>query len=1219
MDQPSNQATDPQFTNSPPAGADTRPDTDLRLQLPPAPPQHGPSGRGLTDEDLTEAHATQYQKDELKDNLAAIAKMGGGEGAPAEPTGPANTSLLSFTKSTLFSAASDVAVGTLEAPRAVLKGVRDAGQETVNSLYDLNDWAGRKAAGILGESYPSTAEAEKGKESLQLPGIKEPSTHTGKLVQQTAQFLTGLAEVNLLPGVGQLTKAAEAGGAVGKAAFAAAKGGMADFVAMDPHQAGFTELLKSYPKFEKNAILNYLGTNPNDSGAEGRLKNAIKGMLGGVVAEGLIHGLKALRAARIARQLDALPMEGPNPESLGPRRPAPGSYAEAVFDGDIADAQLRSTLGDPAEKLLTRNQRKLADATDAAEGATPQGVRAAAQNVTQDVDINWSRIDSRNDVKKLIQSLADANQEGIGEAQRGVRSWAKTKATADQKNALQLLLDRTPAGTFNAEQTVAVRQLWVSSAEKLSEVANVAAGSPSEANLFAFRKQLATHYMIQEEVLAARTEAGRALNAWAIPAGSSAARLRQMQAIVEGAGGSDLNQELAKRVASLSNPAHAAALDKLVEKSVWAKSMDVVQQAYMNAILSSPSTHAVIQTSSIITAMHQMLERGMAARIGQMMGTQNGVQLGEAMAMVYGQIEGWKDALRALRQTAGESATAGDSFPSKLADVARGTSALTEDARGALSMRGPVEQRLGALSPEVWRVARETPVGQALNLADTAMNVPGRLIQGGHEIHKMAGYRMELQAQAVRQAAQEVNAGSLAAEAVEKRVADIVANPPDRIKLAAVDQALYQTFTQKPNEVLNGLGKWTQGLTVCGVPVGRFLMPFKNTPINIINYALERTPMAPLTQAFKADVAAGGARADLAITRMATGTVTMMAVMDACLNGKVTGQGPKDPGERANLTRMGWQPYSIKVGDHYVGYNRLHPIGMTMGMAADIAEISANAANSEDLDKSVEKAMLASMFSVANVAVNASYLRGVADFTAAIHDSDEAAERWAKNMAGSLVPSGLAAAARQMDPYVKQTNSMIEAVQARVPYWNSSLANYRDLWGKKRDYRSLGMPQYDVVIPSHLSVEHPEPIDKELQRLQYYPAMPPKETEFKRIGSATGATIDLEKFPKAYERYVELSGNALKDPSHEDKGCLDYLNSIATGQNPRAEQYKLLSSGPDGGKAGFIQNTVDYYRVQAKLKLLDEFPELRVEFEQKKKPIGAKFDPSVFGGQYPQQ
>jgi len=43
--------------------------------------------------------------------------------------------------------------------------------------------------------------------------------------------------------------------------------------------------------------------------------------------------------------------------------------------------------------------------------------------------------------------------------------------------------------------------------------------------------------------------------------------------------------------------------------------------------------------------------------------------------------------------------------------------------------------------------------------------------------------------------------------------------------------------------------------------------------------------------------------------------------------------------ERQELQNIGWQPYSVKVGDKYYSYGRLEPIATIVGMAADFSQI----------------------------------------------------------------------------------------------------------------------------------------------------------------------------------------------------------------------------------------------------------------------------------------
>ena len=108
---------------------------------------------------------------------------------------------------------------------------------------------------------------------------------------------------------------------------------------------------------------------------------------------------------------------------------------------------------------------------------------------------------------------------------------ARTVDAAGKVDAWQTLLNRRQGEALNAEQSVAARSLWEASAGKLLETAELASRVPSPENLFAFRKMLATHYTVQKEVIAARTETARALQSWRIPVGGQ----REMMAGIEDA------------------------------------------------------------------------------------------------------------------------------------------------------------------------------------------------------------------------------------------------------------------------------------------------------------------------------------------------------------------------------------------------------------------------------------------------------------------------------------------------------------------------------------------------------------------------------------------------------------------------------------------------------------------------------------------------------------
>ena len=165
-----------------------------------------------------------------------------------------------------------------------------------------------------------------------------------------------------------------------------------------------------------------------------------------------------------------------------------------------------------------------------------------------------------------------------------------------------------------------------------------------DAEQYAFRRMMATHYAIQAEVLAARRETGRALQSWSIPAGSGAEQARAIQQMMEQSGGAA--QSRPWPIGSGPDPERAdpAAVAGFVRQS-WAPRPCGRQEAWINALLSPPKTHMVNIMSNTFVAAQQVMERRVAESFG------DAVAGGEAATMAYGMITSLKDARRLAGKT----------------------------------------------------------------------------------------------------------------------------------------------------------------------------------------------------------------------------------------------------------------------------------------------------------------------------------------------------------------------------------------------------------------------------------------------------------------------------------------------------------------------------------------------------------------------------------------
>jgi len=1002
----------------------------------------------------------------------------------------------------------DIGRGLSEAPKQIVGGVNDAVVNALKMADPLVEWLEKNVAELP---------------RYEIPTVDQPDSITGGVVREGARFLTGFVPAfRAMRGVG-----------LGAAAASVA-------VTADPTSEGLSNLIQSVPSL-KNSVTEFLATNPDDPEALNRLKKGVEGAGFGLIGEGVFQGIRAVG------------------KSIGKAKIDPMAEARLKY-GTVKDEDF-SILGDSSKPVVSmrKAEKETAD-------VSPTTLVEIGESEGSKVYVNFAKIETADDVKNLISKTTNIFAKDIDKARRGVQSNAETQKLADELGmSVSDVLNRRQGQGFNAEESLAARKLWAASSEKLLEAAKKAAEPNAGAvDQFNFRKMMALHSAVQTEVIGARTETARALQAWSIPAGGGVEKARAIQQLLESSGGSPLSQEMARSLAKLSDlGVGSAALNATIRKGWAATTKEMVQESFVHGLLWSPSTHIVNTASNTAFAVLQIGERAIAERIGL------GVVEGEAVAMTYGLVSSLRDAFR----MAGKSIRSGET------GSALGKVDLPRDP--AISSRTIARER--GLSVAETEKFVETGLGRAVDFIGTATRVPGRLLGAEDEFFKTVGYRAELHAQALRQATSE----GLTGPDRFRRMAEIVQNPPENIRLASADAALYNTFTNEPGKIAKALMQVRQS----GSMNPTFLfMPFLRTPANILNRTWERTPLAPFMESVRADLQAGGARADLALARMAVGTTTMMVVSDLAFSGLITGAGPDDAGEREALQRQGWQPFSIKVGNKWVSYNRTDPFGTVFGASSTMAEMAKRYdLEPDELDEWHEIAG-AAVGAFSKTVINKTYFDGMARVIDAISSGDQnpkAVANVINQTVGSMMPFGsaLSVVERVSDPVVREFNDPWEYVQTRLIGLSSKLKPARDLWGKEKKPDEVWGRAYDALSPFTMSKVKDSPIDAEISRLNLDIRRIPTKADF------NGVPMNLRDFPDVKDAYERLAGNELKHPAW-GVGAKDFLNEVVSGNHALSPVYESLSDGKDGGKADFIKSTVSQFRALARSSIIND-PEFR--------------------------
>jgi hypothetical protein len=717
-------------------------------------------------------------------------------------------------------------------------------------------------------------------------------------------------------------------------------------------------------------------------------------------------------------------------------------------------------------------------------------------------NIRVDKLATPGDIRRALQTV-DNRFGGFDAARRGKITQAETEALASELNmTADDLLKRRRGQALNAEQALAARAILAKSGDELVKLAKAAQGGTDE-DLAAFRAGLVRHAAIQEQVSGATAEAGRALAQFRMEAQGKLARGRMLKAVIDSAGGRDKIEDVAEQILELEKRAHnsgdPADLNEFARKVIKPGFWDMAKEYWINSLLSGPRTHATNIGSNLLTALWSVPEHAATAAIGKLTRSDDRMLFRDVGARAVGMMEGARDGLR----------------------LARKAFVTGEPTDGVSQVEA---QQYRAIPGKLGSVIR----------------TPTRALMAEDEFFKSIAYRGELNALAARAA---YRRGGTADE-FRTRFEELRDNPTDAMIDQAVKSAQYQTF-QAP---LKGPGVQIQMLANKG-PMKLFL-PFVRTPLNLLKYATERSPLAPVLGEFRDAVRAGGMRRDQALARVAMGSGLAALATSWALDGKLSGSGPVDPRQREALMNTGWKPFSIKVGDKWYSYQRIDPFARVLSTAADFA-------NFGEYMTDEERQNMAGAMSLA-IARNISTmptLDPAASAFEALSDPDRYLKRYATNLASSAaVPNVVTQINSTIDPYMRETDGLMDTIKSRVPGLSDELPARMNLWGEPVERGDALGP--DILSPIWVGHEKGDPVMSEVNRLRVKLSKPDRT-----IG-------DVRLTPDQYARYVYMSGRPAKEMLGRMIG------------DPAWEQM------PDGTRRILIREMVSRFRSIAKAEML---------------------------------
>jgi endonuclease YncB( thermonuclease family) len=722
-------------------------------------------------------------------------------------------------------------------------------------------------------------------------------------------------------------------------------------------------------------------------------------------------------------------------------------------------------------------------------------------------NINLDRLENPQDVAQLIDQV-QKRVGGFDAASRGRITHDETRKLADEMGlSPEDLLKRRGGQALNAEQLYATRALVQKSRELVAGLAKKAVGGSDE-DVLSFRKAWIRHVALEEHVTGATAEAGRALQSFNMLAKSGDARGAAVRAYLKGAGGRESIEDAAQKIVDLmEDPAQA---NHFMAKALQPKWRDKLNELWINSLLSGPRTHVVNFVGNALTSIYSLPEQALTAGIGKTLGSADRSYLGEVGARVTGlanaSVEGLARAKKAF--VTGEAAD----------DVTKVESRV-HDAIGG---------RLGKI-----------------------VRLPTRALTAADEFWKSINASAELHALAYRKAMRE---GVDVADR-KARYEDLVKAPTGEMAKQAEDAARYYTFQRE----LGVAGQAVQRLAN-NVPGMKLVVPFVRTPANIIKFAGERSVLGLAMPEVRAALSAGGRARDEALAKLTLGSGLSTAAVLAAMHGRISGGGPSDPRERAALMQGGWQPYSVRVGDRWVSYQRFDPLSLLAGVAADFVEAGHSAKGAE-----ADKLAVHLTLGIAKNLTSKTWLSGAADFFQMLDDPDRYGDRYFRNLAATAaVPSILNQTAQSIDPNLHDARTLMDAIKARTPGLSQSVPLRRDMWGEPITRGDAVGP--DLVSPVKASRLTDDPLRAEVSRLRV------PVSQLQRDVMVAGERVPLNA--EQFDEYQRLAGTAASQALHD---------AI------RSPQWQAMT---DAQRSEFIRSAFSDVRKGARAQLMVDHPEI---------------------------
>ena len=426
-----------------------------------------------------------------------------------------------------------------------------------------------------------------------------------------------------------------------------------------------------------------------------------------------------------------------------------------------------------------------------------------------------------------------------------------------------------------------------------------------------------------------------------------------------------------------------------------------------------------------------------------------------------------------------------------------------------------------------------TPVPAIKGNLGKVIRLPFRLLQAADLGFRTLKKGAETKALTHRVAKQE----GLSGQAYKKRVAELKDKTPDEI-LDAVDERAERSLML---EDMTGVLKTIEDAKNKH-PAVQFVIPFYRTLVNLTREAYRMTPIGGMGRTVGRvipDRLGGKKVLDFfsnkwtednttkteELSRQIIGTSIMTWVVMGMLNDdiEITGATPSDAGERQVFYGQGKLPHSIRVGDKWIEFQRVQPIGQLLQLGSSLAQVIDAYKNTGKLSSEEVGQEAGEIISnIADMVLDQSPFTGFTNLVDLIQGGAynegylKAGERYGGQLVGTFIPNLLRRTTVANDPTIYEKREfMDQAVKSRIPGMQGDLTPKRDIFGEKVEQSGNFMSRF--ASPVRTSEVSENELYDEMDRVGYR-ARPPQRRAY-------GENLS----EKEYETLMKFYGPRFRD------------------------------------------------------------------------------------------